>query len=271
VARYAFDEDTEVTLVGGAGPRRLYSCHLSDRWAIVGGRPNGGYLMALTARALAASLPHPDPLAVTAHFLASPQSGPARIEVEQARVGRSISTATARLEAGGRDVLRVLASFGDLAARTGLTLVTARPPELPPPDECASRGPTVGGWEMGFAKRFDTRIDPATAGMFQGQPTGRSEVRGWIRFADGRDADPLALIMFGDSLPPTAYNLGVRTWVPTLELTAYVRARPAPGWLRISMVTRNLLDGQLEEDIEVWDSRDRLVLQARQLAWILPG
>ena len=57
--------------------------------------------------------------------------------------------------------------------------------------------------------------------------------------------------MFGDSLPPTAYNLGVRTWVPTLELTAYVRARPAPGWLRISMVTRNLLDGQLEEDIEV--------------------
>ena len=91
MARYAFDEDTEVALVGGAGPRRLYSCHLSDRWAIVGGRPNGGYLMALTARALAASLPHPDPLAVTAYFLASPQSGPARIEVEKAEMGSTVT------------------------------------------------------------------------------------------------------------------------------------------------------------------------------------
>ena len=46
----------------------------------------------------------------------------------------------------------------------------------------------------------------------------------------------------------------------------HVRARPAPGWLRIAASTRNVAGGFLEEDAEVWDSADRLVVQSRQLA-----
>jgi hypothetical protein len=37
-------------------------------------------------------------------------------------------------------------------------------------------------------------------------------------------------------------------------------------WLRVRVSTRNLAEGLLEEDAEVWDSSDRLVAQARQLA-----
>ena len=54
-------------------------------------------------------------------------------------------------------------------------------------------------------------------------------------------------------------------WAPTLELTAHVRAGPAPGWLKVRHATRNLAGGMFEEDCEVWDSAGRLVAQSRQL------
>nr|WP_308253028.1 hypothetical protein [Pseudonocardia sp. ICBG601] len=45
----------------------------------------------------------------------------------------------------------------------------------------------------------------------------------------------LFALMSGDILPPTVFNLGgSRGWAPTVQLTALLRARPAPGWLRSS-------------------------------------
>ena len=53
---------------------------------------------------------------------------------------------------------------------------------------------------------------------------------GLLRFVDGRDPDPLALLYAVDALPPATFDLsGTTGWVPTLSLTAYVRAPPAPG------------------------------------------
>jgi hypothetical protein len=46
----------------------------------------------------------------------------------------------------------------------------------------------------------------------------------------------------------------------------HVRGVPAPGPLRCVFRTRFVHGGLLEEDGEVWDARDRLVAQSRQLA-----
>ena len=75
--------------------------------------------------------------------------------------------------------------------------------------------------------------------------------------------------MVVDALPPVTFDLGQLGWAPTLELTVHVRARPAPGWLKVRHVTRNVAGGMFEEDCEVWDSAGRLVAQSRQLA-LLP-
>jgi hypothetical protein len=69
-----------------------------------------------------------------------------------------------------------------------------------------------------------------------------------------------------DGLPPVTFDLGLFGWAPTLELSVHVRARPAPGWLRVRHETRNLAGGMFEEDCQVWDAADRLVAQSRQLA-----
>lgn len=82
--------------------------------------------------------------------------------------------------------------------------------------------------------------------------------------------DTTGLLVAVDAFPPTIFFAGLPVaWVPTLELTAHIRARPAPGWLRGAFSTRFVTGGFLEEDGEVWDSEGRLVAQSRQLA-LLP-
>jgi acyl-CoA thioesterase len=95
-------------------------------------------------------------------------------------------------------------------------------------------------------------------------------VAGWFRLRDGEPVDTLSLLVAVDAFPPTVFfaNLPI-AWVPTLELTTHVRARPAPGWLACSFATRFITGGFLEEDGEVWDATGRLVAQSRQLA-LLP-
>ena len=50
-----------------------------------------------------------------------------------------------------------------------------------------------------------------------------------LRFADGRDHDPLSLLFAVDAFPPATFDVVMTGWVPTLNLTAYLRAVPAPG------------------------------------------
>lgn len=54
----------------------------------------------------------------------------------------------------------------------------------------------------------------------------------------------------------------------TIELTAHVRACPAPGWLACRVITHHVSGGYREEDVEAWDSAGTLVAQSRQLALV---
>jgi hypothetical protein len=69
---------------------------------------------------------------------------------------------------------------------------------------------------------------------------------------------------------PAIFELGEYSSA-TIELTAYVRARPEPGWLACRASTRYVVDGYHEEDFEAWDSAGRLVVQSRQLALLPRG
>jgi acyl-Coa thioesterase superfamily protein len=51
-----------------------------------------------------------------------------------------------------------------------------------------------------------------------------------------------------------------------VQLTARLRARPAPGWLRIEARSTAVAGGWFDADATVVDSAGRLVCQARQLA-----
>jgi len=267
-----FDRDTAV--VPRADEPGAYDVELSAGWTIIAA-VNGGYLLAMLGRALRDALPHPDPLTITAHYLTASQPGPAVIRTQTVRAGRTMSTGQASLyqtDAEGREVerIRVVAGYGDLAALPDDVRTSATPPAMPAYADCVSSddapddGPVTGS--TAILERLDLRLDPATAGWAIGMPSGAGHMRGWLGLADGRDHDPLSLLLAADALPPTAFDLGLKGWTPTLELTVHLRAVPAPGPLRVALTTRNLAGGLLEEDAEVWDSADRLVAQSRQLA-----
>ncbi|WP_328553283.1 thioesterase family protein [Streptomyces sp. NBC_00358] len=263
-----FDRDTAVTR-REAG---VYDADLSAGWTIITA-VNGGYLLAVLGRALADALPHSDPFTISAHYLTASQPGPAVIRTDVVRTGRTLSTGQASLfqyDDEGRETerIRVLASYGDLDALPDDVRTTATPPAIPPVDQCfgPQDAPAPIPGSSAITDRLFLKLDPATLGWALGAPSGKGEMRAWFGLADGRDADPLSLLLAVDALPPTAFEIGLSGWVPTVELTVHVRCRPAPGPLRVSITTRNLAGGFLEEDAEVWDSADRLVAQSRQLA-----
>ena len=262
---FAFDEDT---VARASGPGR-HEVVLTDRWNI-GPNPNGGYVLAVIAAALFDVSDKPDSLSLTAHYLRPASPVPGVVEVDVVRTGRRHTHLSARLVQETERV-RLLAVFGDLAAATGPTLVREEPPALPPPEACVTRppgsGPAIGAPTM--MDRFETRLSP-DAGWIRGEPTGVPEVTGWIRFADDRPPDVRSLPLFADAFPPPVFELGPAGWVPTIELTVHVRARPQPGWLRARFATHVLVDGYLSEDGELWDESGTLVAQSRQLAMLLP-
>lgn len=226
---------------------------------------HGGRLLELVTGAGLGLLEHPHPLAVSAHFLSASRLGAATVERELLRQGRSVSTVRARLVQGGRTCLEAVVTAGRLGEPGPPTYRAGGPPVLPPLEQCLRGAPADGAGPSGLTARLDMRLDPAAPGWL-GEPTGEAEIRAWIRLADGREVDPLALVCLADALPPVTACLGLRGWAPTVELTVYVRAVPAPGWLRIVQRAQVVADGWLDETCEIWDSTDRLVAQGFQLA-----
>ena len=264
---YEFDGQIAV---GEERPGR-YRADLAAGW-MVGGGVNGGYQLAVVGNAVAAALPRkPDPITMSAYFLSPGVPGEAHVDVDVRREGRTVATVAADLVQGDTTRISVLATYGDLGAQVGEVRTTAEEIDLPPLEECVpnSFAPEELRKIAPLMDRFDMRFHPDQIGWAVGEPSGNGVLSAWFRLIDGREPDPVELLMVLDALPPVTFDLGRMGWAPTLELTAHVRARPAPGWLKVRHLTRNVAGGMFEEDCEVWDSAGRLVAQSRQLA-LLP-
>lgn len=273
---YEFDRALSMSrrdsVVRDSGP--CFDTAIVPGWDILG-NANGGYLMALAARAMSEVTGRPDCFTVTAHYLAPAPVSPARIEVRPVRAGRRFATATSSVflvdepgGAGGRESLRVIATLGDLSTDPGgPTKMVGSRPDITPWDECPVIADTTINEFAFIHGRLGTRIDPRDGVFRVGKPNGKGTMRGWFAFRDDRPIDSLALLLACDAFPPAAFNLDMPTnWVPTVELTVHVRALPAPGPVACFFRTRFVQNGLLEADGEVWDQNGTLVAQSRQLA-----
>ncbi|HET9733272.1 MAG TPA: thioesterase family protein [Acidimicrobiales bacterium] len=273
---FQFDEDTSLADAGDG----KFRAELPQRWTIDGGRPNGGFLLALLGRAAVEAAggpggPHPHPVAATSQYMTAPSVGPAEVRAEVMRRGRTATQVRCLLVQD--DEAKVAASFvvGRLAGGDPLWS-TESPFALPAPEDCVSMRRMMPPGVTTMRDSIEVRYDPATlfipAGMDgpEGHASEPAVLRAWLSFADGRPFDPVGLLLAADGLPPAVTGLGLAGWVPTLQLTAYVRGLPAPGPLRVRQSTRVAVDGLLDEVCEVWDDDGRLVAQASQLAAYRP-
>lgn len=245
----------------------IFETTLDDGWR-VGGGLNGGYQMAVVGNALRAALPSkPDPIAFSTHFLSAALAGPAQVHTRVLRDGGSIATVEGRLVQEGQERIVVLATYSDLAGLTDEVATTAVPAPIPARESCLPSSMASDDMRRiaPLMDRFDMLFDPAHMGWAMGEPSGEGVIQAWFRLKDGTPPDAVSLLLAVDALPPVTFDLGRPGWAPTLELTAHVRAVPAPGWLRVRHVTRNVAGGMFEEDCEVWDSADRLVADRKSV------
>ena len=177
-------------------------------------------------RALADLTGRPDPTSVTVHYL-RPALGDAdaTITTSVVRAGRSGTNVTATLIQDDEPRLTVAAIMGDLSTAVsdapdpGLGVAA---PVIPPPEECIDRAELGQGVELPLLSRVEVRV------RRDQPPDDAATVDGWIRLCDGTPASAPSLVLFADAFPPAVHAKVARVgWVPTLELTAHVRRRPA--------------------------------------------
>jgi hypothetical protein len=244
-----------------------YTADLGDRWT-VGPKAHGGLLLVLLARAALARLDAdapglaPDPLAVAADFLRAPDPGPVTLTTEVLKTGRTASVVGVRMHQDDRLMLASSVTAGQLPADEPRWWNLPDQPADPPADAI---DPAAARTVFGLAGSCDLRFDAATL-AFARREQAPPVLRGWARTRE-EPVDVLFALLAGDILPPTVFNLGFQTgWAPTVQLTALLRGRPAPGWLRISSRADVVAGPWFDEDVAVVDAAGLLICQARQLA-----
>lgn len=245
---------------------------IDPQWTI-GGKPNGGYLLAMLGRAAAQVGTHEHVIAASAHYLHSPDPGEVVISTEVLRAGRSASQLRARMLQHGKPCVEALITTSQLDSDTQPYWDAGAPAAGTAAFAESMRMPAVNpkGLPVPIMDQVDLRIEPGSAGFASARPSGAGELYGWLALLDEPAFDPVSLLYAIDAFPPATFDITLTGWVPTLELTVYVRALPAPGPLRV-LQKAQLIDGQRVDEIcWVWDSRGRVVAQGTQLAGIRLG
>lgn len=254
-----------------------FEAELNKHWTI-GPKVHGGAMLALCANAARAACDGEavglEPVAVSANFMWAPDPGPMRLVTSMRKRGRRISVVDVELMQGERTAVHAVVNLGEpehfppggdtaplLSANPVLGLMA---PE--PPDDIAPIGPghpLAGLVHLG--EGCDVR--PLLSTM-QLREDGRPPmIQMWAR-PRGVAPDALFALMCGDLSAPVTFAVGRTGWAPTVQLTAFLRALPADGWLRIIATCMEIGHDWFDEDHIVVDSLGRLVVQARQLALV---
>ena len=247
---------------------------LSNFYTVMG-HPNGGYLQCVMANgalagALAEGAPHLHPTAVTTNFIGAPEVGPAVLRTEVRRVGRAVSFVHVTMVQNDVITTESLVTLGTLHEDSPLRYMDAVAPSIAPLDQCRQ---STGSDEVNIMRVVDLRLDPDSTGWRTGEVSDRGEVRAWTRLNDGQAAwDAWSVLFASDALPPATFPLGSSGWVPTLQLTSYVRRIPTSEWLRARQWCVVVADGLVDERCELFDDTGQLVSSSNQLAMVrFPG
>ncbi|MFY2789934.1 thioesterase family protein [Rhodococcus sp. MALMAid1271] len=267
----ALDVDTDTASFAGT---------IDSTWTI-GPKVHGGAMLAVCAAAArrhivdtAPEQSEMQPLAVSVSYLAAPDPGEVALTTVVRKRGRQVCSVDVELTQAGRVAVRAVVTLGLPDPHEPLHQMPsslASMPVEPPSDTQAVTGEHPMASIVHLAQGCEMRIDPTSAKFLTGEQ-GEAEIRLWVRpFAgDEADADTAVLfaLMTGDISAPVTMNRGMFGWAPTVQLTTYLRAHPAPGWLRVAATSSVIGRSWFEEDHLVLDSTGAVVVQSRQLAMV---
>lgn len=274
----SFLDETAVTPAGSA----RFDAHFSDRWVGPAG-PQGGVVAATTLRAMAATLDDPEPRLRTSTtvFVAQVPEGPAEIDVDVLRVGKSVTQVQGTVRARGTTGVghRTLAVFG--RERTGfdggpLEFTELQFPDPPPPERARplpDDRPSASIFDFSFWRNVETRDVSFRYSWEDDWVGGAAEGARWIRYLDtprlpDGAIDPLAYLPVLDVIPGSvSQRLGPgarRYFAPTLDLTVHFLDDTDDKWLLQVMRMRRAVHGYGSGEMELWSRDGRLLAHASQ-------
>ncbi|MBS9532909.1 thioesterase family protein [Mycobacterium sp. M1] len=272
-----FADAMRLTVLDGGGPDGdtvSFAGELNEHWTI-GPKVHGGAMLALCANA--ARTAHGDaagvqqPVAVSASYLGAPDPGPMRLTTFLRKRGRRISVVDVELSQGDRTAVHAVVTLGEpehhapplLSVNPVVPLMT---PEPPPGLEPIGPGHPM---EHVVHLAHGCDIRPALTTLGPRSDGGPPVIEMWVRPKDAAP-DVLFALLCGDVSAPVTFAVNRMGWAPTVQLTAYLRAMPADGWLRVICTTMQIGQDWFDEDHIVVDCEGRIVVQTRQLAMV-PG
>lgn len=184
----------------GVGTVVGFDAEFDPSWASLVGM-HGGATAALVVRAAENVVPGRAVRTVAATFLRPGVLGPAQIDIEVLRNGRSLSTIVGRVLQGGREAARVTVTLaagghrGEWTAPPGTGVV--RPAPLA---ECVEFTPPPGIRHFEQARLL---LDPAA---IPGEGVDDARVAGHVRPLEPRPIDAAWLTVVGDWFPPAPFR-----------------------------------------------------------------
>jgi hypothetical protein len=270
---------TDAMELRGAGDG-VYDGELNEHWTI-GEKVHGGAMLALCANAARTEVGAGEPIAVSGNFLWAPDPGPMRVLTTVRKRGRRVSLVDVELRQGVRTAVRAAVTLGEpehdvppLSPRVPLGAPVGFNPAMPQmqPEPPPGLEPIGSGHPMAdivhLAHGCDIR--PSLTTMQPRSDGGPPVIEYWVR-PKGVAPDVLFALLCGDVSAPVTFGINRFGWAPTVQLTAYLRALPADGWLRVLCTTVQIGQDWFDEDHIVVDCEGRIIVQSRQLAMVPQG
>lgn len=260
-----FDDTIELQPVPSAsrdGSWR-FEIDLDPSWSSLIGI-HGGYMAAVSTRAVELVAERRSVRTVTTSFLRPGRVGSAEVAVETVRNGRSLSTFAVTLSQEGRTL--VTSRITAVVPVDGESWETPSPVVLPARADCAPLVPPEG---VRHFEQATAVLDPAFTPFGHG-PVAR--VRGYVRPVEARPIDTAWLVMILDWFPPSPFT---RNDPPTggvsIDYTVHVHrtvdALPDDDWLTGSFQADQSTDGLALEHGTIRDPEGRALAESFHTRW----
>ncbi len=145
-------------------------------------------------------------------------------------------------------------------------------PAVPPYGD-VDQLPVTEGLTPRFFENFDAR---PVIGDWPFSGGSKALSGGWIRLAEPRPMDDLAVTVFADAWMPSVFvRLERPMGVPTVDLTVHFRTTLPPpevdshDYVLVVFRSETAAEGFFVEDGEIWSSKGTLIAQARQLGVLM--
>lgn len=255
------EEETHLDAIGDGRYRR--EIEEGPFWGMA--TAHGGYLMALLLRAMEIESGDPTrhPRMLSQHFLGPIRPGAVEIEVRLERVGRGVTSLSARLYSRGEVAGLATALF--TLEREGPDFLDELPPAVAPPE-----APDAD--MLGFITPVHAHFDFHR--RFGAEGAVPVEDGGWIVPREPGEWDHRLALVLSDLWVPAIVRHPERVCVtPSLHHVAHFGPH-VRGDSSTAFLVRHQLSsgghGLTDEDISLWSDDGRLLMRARQLRSVVP-